>query len=77
MKNYIIGIIVKITRKCYSDCNNNLCERRNDMFITTNTTVLMKDHHNDVKQMALYFEKEQSRIFLYAHKISRTSHNIC
>ena len=43
--------------------------------MTTITTMLKRDYHNDMKQVALDFRKDQSRIFLYAYKIRVKSHN--
>ena len=43
--------------------------------ITTMTTVLKRDYHNDMKQVALDFRKNQSRIFRYAYKIREKSHD--
>lgn len=43
--------------------------------MTTVTTVLKRDYHNDTKQMALDLVKDQSRIFLYAYKIRQKSHS--
>ncbi|MBQ8040683.1 MAG: hypothetical protein IJ274_12610 [Lachnospiraceae bacterium] len=39
------------------------------------TTILKKNNHNDVKQVALDYRKDQSRIFLYTYKIRKKSHN--
>ena len=51
-------------------------ERRYDMITTTMmTTVIRRDYHNDVKQVALDFGKDQSRIFLYAYMIRKKSHD--
>ena len=37
--------------------------------IATTMTILKKDYHNDVKQVALDLRKDQSRISLYTYKI--------
>lgn len=42
---------------------------------TMMTTVIRRDNHNDVKQVALDFGKDQSRIFLYAYMIRKKSHD--
>ena len=36
---------------------------------TMMTTVIRRDNHNDVKQVALDLRQDQSRIFLYTYKI--------
>lgn len=43
--------------------------------IITMNTVMKRDYHNDAKQVALDFVKNQSRIFLYAHKIRKKSYD--
>lgn len=42
---------------------------------TMMTTVIRRDNHNDVKQVALDFGKDQSRIFPYAYMIRKKSHD--
>ena len=42
---------------------------------TTMSTVIKRDYHNDAKQVALDLVKNQSRIFLYAHKIRKKSYD--
>ena len=42
---------------------------------TMMTTVIRRDYHNDVKQVALDFGKDQSRIFPYAYMIRKKSHD--
>ena len=37
--------------------------------IAATMTILKKDYHNDVKQVALDLRQDQSRIFLYTYKI--------
>ena len=37
-------------------------------------SIINRDYHNDAKQIALDFVKNQSRIFLYAHKIRKKSY---
>ena len=44
------------------------------MTTTMMTTVIRRDYH-DVKQVALDFGKDQSRIFLYAYMIRKKSHD--
>lgn len=48
------------------------------MMTTTMTianTVIKRDNHTDVKQVTLDLVKNQSRIFLYAHKIRKKSND--
>ena len=42
---------------------------------TKMTTMMKRDYHNDVKQVALDSIRNQSRIFLYAYKIRKKSHD--
>ena len=46
------------------------------MITMTTMTKIKRDYHNDAKQVALGFVKNQSRIFLYAHKIRKKSYGI-
>ena len=51
-------------------------ERRYDMMTTTTIkTSMIRDYHIDAKQVALDLVKNQSRIFLYAHKIRKKSYD--
>ena len=45
------------------------------MTTTTMNIVIKRDYHNDAEQVALDFVKNQSRIFLYAHKIRKKSYD--
>lgn len=46
------------------------------MITMTTMTKIKRDYHNDAKQVALGFVKNQSRIFLYAHKIRKKSYGV-
>lgn len=43
--------------------------------MTITTAMLKRDYHNDVKQVALDSQRNQSRIFLYEYKIRKKSHD--
>ena len=45
------------------------------MTTTTIKTSMIRDYHIDAKQVALDLVKNQSRIFLYAHKIRKKSYD--
>lgn len=42
---------------------------------TVMNTVIKRDYHNDMKQVALDSQRSQSRIFLYAYKIRKKSYD--